>query len=112
MCRSPEFADNEHLPQHHAIFPENAKPKLQNVGGGQRVLAVLPEPQPTEVWESILTPAFGECVSTCSTETVDICVVCETEGIAISATVDALTHMRPHILELAGRLHARQDVPW
>ncbi len=63
-------------------------------------------------WKSLLQNDFGPCVSACSTTTDDICVVCETEGISIPAAADALTHMRPHVLELAGRLHSRHDVPW
>ena len=112
MSRVPQFSNAERLPKRSATFPANAKPNLQNVGGGQRVLAVIPDSQSAEVWKSLLQNDFGACVSACSTRTVDICVVCETEGIAIPAAVDALTHMRPHVLELAGRLHSRHDVPW
>ena len=112
MSRVPQFSNAERLPKRSATFPANAKPNLQNVGGGQRVLAVIPDPQSAEAWKSLLQNDFGACVSACSTNTVDICVVCETEGIAIPAAVDALTHMRPHVLELAGRLHSRHDVPW
>ncbi|MBC7966154.1 MAG: hypothetical protein H7Z17_09540, partial [Fuerstia sp.] len=112
MSRAPQFSDGERLPKRSETFPANAKPKLQNVGGGQRVLAVVPDPGSTDIWKVLLQNDFGACVSACSTKTEGICVVCETEGIAIPAAVDALTHMRPHVLELAGRLHSRHDVPW
>ena len=112
MSRDPQFADDKQLPKRGATFPASARPKLQNVGGGQRVLAVIPNPQSAEFWKSLLQNDFGPCVSACSTPTEDISVVCETEGISIPAAVDALTHMRPHVLELAGRLHSRHDVPW
>jgi len=112
MSRDPKFSDEERAPRRSETFPANAKPKLQNVGGGQRVLAVIPDPNSVDVWKTLLQNDFGACVSACSTKTEDICVVCETEGIAIPAAVDALTHMRPHVLELAGRLHSRHDVPW
>ncbi len=112
MSRTPQFSNDERAPKRSESFPANAKPKLQNVGGGQRVLAVIPDLNSVDVWKTLLQNDFGACVSACSTKTEDIYVVCETEGIAIPAAVDALTHMRPHVLELAGRLHSRHDVPW
>ena len=112
MSRDPQFADDQRLLKRSETFPANARPRLQNVGGGKRVLAVIPDPQSAEFWKSLLQNDFGPCVSACSTTTDDICVVCETEGISIPAAVDALTHMRPHVLELAGQLHSRHDVPW
>ncbi len=112
MSRDPQFADDERSPKRAETFPTNARPKLQNVGGRQRVLAVIPDPQSADSWKSLLQNDFGACVSACSTTTDEICVICETEGISIPAAVDALTHMRPHVLELAGRLHSRHDVPW
>ena len=90
MSRAPQFSNAERPSELSATFPANAKPKLQNVGGGQRVLAVIPDPQSVEVWKSFLQNDFGTCVSACSTKAVDICVVCETEGIAIPAVVDAV----------------------
>ena len=112
MSRNPEFSDDDVVPRRRESFPANARPKLQNAGGGQRVLAVVPVHQPMDYWKSMLKSEFGACVSACSTETDGISVVCETEGISIPAAIDVLTHMRPHVLELAGRIHSRQDVPW
>ena len=112
MSRNPDSSDEKVIPRRGESFPGNARPKLQNVGGGQRVLAVIPSHQPAEYWKSLLKREFGACVSTCATETDGISIVCETEGISIPAAIDVLTHMRPHVLELAGRIHSRQDVPW
>jgi serine/threonine protein kinase len=112
MSRDPRFSEDEQSLKRNETFPSNAKPKLQNVGGGQRVLAVIPDPALADFWKSLLQNDFGACVSACSTRSEDVCVISETEGISIPAAVDALTHMRPHVLELAGRLHARHDVPW
>lgn len=112
MSRNPEFSDEKVMPRRGESFPTNARPKLQNVGGGQRVLAVIPSHQPADSWKSMLKSEFGACVSACSTETDAISIVCETEGISIPAAIDVLTHMRPNVLELAGRIHSRQDVPW
>lgn len=112
MSRNPQFSRDEQLAKQSETFPANAKPKLQNVGGGQRVLAVIPDTAAGESWKSLLQNEFGACVSACSTSTQDVSVICETEGISIPAAVDALTHMRPHVLELAGRVHSRHDVPW
>jgi hypothetical protein len=112
MCRDPQFSEDEQPSKRSETFPANAKPKVQNVGGGQRVLAVIPEAASAASWKSLLQNEFGAGVSACSTRTEDVSVICETEGISIPAAVDALTHMRPHVLELAGRLHSRHDVPW
>lgn len=112
MSRNPEFSDDDRSPKSSETFPANAKPKLQHVGGGQRVLAVIPDPSFAESWRSLLQNDFGACVSVCSARTEEVSVICETEGVSIPAAVDALTHMRPHVLELAGRLHSRHDVQW
>ena len=112
MSRNPECSDDNVIARRRESFPANARPKLQNVGGGQRVLAVIPSHQSADYWKSLLKSEFGACVSACSTETDGVSIVCETEGISIPAAIDVLTHMRPHVLELAGRLHSRQDVPW
>lgn len=112
MSRNPQLSADGIIPRRRESFPTNARPKLRNAGGGQRVLAVIPSHQPADYWKEMLTSEFGACVSTCSTETDGISIVCETEGISIPAAIDVLTHMRPHVLELAGRIHSRQDVPW
>jgi hypothetical protein len=89
-----------------------ARPRLNNVGGGQRVVAVTPEGVPPEVWHAQLTGEFGDCVSVTSMPRQDICVCCETEGIAITAAIDSLSHLKPKVMELASRLHSRNDIPW
>ena len=84
MSRDPDFSEDEALPRRRESFPTNARPKLRNVGGGQRVLAVIPSHQPADYWKSMLKSEFGACVSTCSTETDGISIVCETESISIA----------------------------
>ncbi len=112
MSRDPEFTDDARNPRRCERFPASARPKLLNVGGGQRVLAVVPDTAAVESWKSMLLSEFGACISTCAVKAKDVCVICETEGVALPAAIDSLTHMRPHVLELAGRVHSRQDVPW
>lgn len=93
-------------------FPGNARPPLRNVGGGQRVVAAVPQGISPETWLAQLQNEFGQCVSVVSMNREDICVFCETEGIAISAVIDSFSHLKPKVVELAGRLHSRQDIPW
>lgn len=93
-------------------FPASARPFIRNVGGGQRVVAVLPEQIPGEPWKVQIQREFGACVSVCPMNRKDISVVCEVEGIAISSVVDVLSNLKPRVVELAGRVHSRQDVPW
>jgi len=95
-----------------ATFPGNARPLLRNVGGGQRVLAAIPDGISPETWLAQLQNEFGQCVSVVSMNREDICVFCETEGIGISTVIDSLSHLKPTVVELAGRLHSRQDIPW
>ncbi len=93
-------------------FPGNTRPLLRNVGGGQRVLAAIPEGISPETWLAQLQNEFGQCVSVVSMNREDICVICETEGIAVSSVINSLSHLKPKVMELAGRLHSRQDIPW
>lgn len=93
-------------------FTASARPFLRNVGGGQRVLAAIPEQIPAEPWKSRLQEEFGACVSVCQMNRTDISVICEVEGIAVSAVVDTLSNLKPKVVELASRVHSRQDIPW
>ena len=93
-------------------FPASAKPFLRNVGGGQRVLAAIPEMAPLDHWRNTLQKHFGPCVSLCPMPGSDINVVCETEGISISAVLNTLSQHKPRITEMAARVHSRQDIPW
>jgi hypothetical protein len=99
-------------PQTTVAFPATARPLLRNVGGGQRVLAALPEQIPGEPWKQRIQAEFGPCVSLCPMSRTDITVLCEVEGVAISALIDSLSHLKPKVVELAGRLHSRQDIHW
>ena len=93
-------------------FPGNARPLLKNVGGGQRVVAAVPDGISPETWLAQLQNEFGQCVSVVPMNREDICVFCETEGIAISTVIDSFSHLKPKVVELASRLHSRQDIPW
>jgi hypothetical protein len=42
----------------------------------------------------------------------DITLLCEVEGVAISDLIDNLSHLKPKVVELAGRVHSRQDIHW
>ncbi len=99
-------------PQTTTAFPTTARPLLRNVGGGQRVLAAIPEQIPGEPWKQRIQSEFGPCVSLCPMNRSDITVLCEVEGVAISALIDSLSHLKPKVVELAGRLHCRQDIHW
>lgn len=103
---------SDHSPQTTSAFPATARPLLRNVGGGQRVLAAIPEQIPAEPWKQRIQSEFGPCVSMSPMTRSDISVLCEVEGVAISAVIDSLAHLKPKVVELAGRLHSRQDIHW
>jgi serine/threonine protein kinase len=95
-----------------SAFPASARPFLRNVGGGQRVLAAVPEIVASEPWKAQLQNEFGPCVSVCPMQRTDISVLCETEGITTATIVDILSNLKPKVVELSGRVHSRQDIPW
>ena len=93
-------------------FPAAARPTLSNVGGGQRVLAVVPTGIAPDSWNTRLAAEFGNCVQTVQDERTDVSAFCEVGGIVIPAIVDALTYFRPRVIEMAERLHSRKDIAW
>lgn len=93
-------------------FSGTARPFLRNVGGGQRVLVALPQQVPSEPWKTQVQQEFGECVSVCPMDRKDISVLCEVEAIGVSAVVETLSKLKPKVVELAGRVHSRQDIQW
>ena len=99
-------------PSTTSAFPASARPFLRHVGGGQRVLAAIPEQLPTESWKAQIQNEFGPCVSVCPMNRKDISVLCEVEGITIPSIIEKLSALKPKVVELAGRVHSRQDVPW
>lgn len=94
-------------------FPESAKPELPNVGGGRRVLAVLPPSTPPDVWQRKLQAAFGDCVVVQSDpDQTKLAVTCEIEGISIETLLDNFRHKNPRLMDVAGRVHTRVDIDW
>ena len=76
------------------------------------VSRAFPEQIPGEPWKQRIQAEFGPCVSLCPGSRTDITVLCDVEGVAISALIDSLSHRKPKVVELAGRLHSRQDMHW
>jgi hypothetical protein len=94
-------------------FPESAKPGLLNVGGGRRVIAVLPADTPVEPWKKKLEAIFGDCVIVESTDTqTKLTVTCEIEGISIETLLDNFRHKNPRLMDVASRVHTRIDIDW
>lgn len=89
-----------------------ARPHLQHVGGGHRILAVIPAEIPAEDWKKELKSEFGDCVTLCPCTHDSITIICEVEGIAISSVVDSLSRLNPRVVELSERVHSRQDITW
>lgn len=89
-----------------------ARPHLQHVGGGHRILAVIPNEIPADDWKKELNGEFGNCVTVCPCRHDSITIICEVEGIAISSVVDSLSQLNPRVVELSERVHSRQDISW
>lgn len=89
-----------------------ARPHLHHIGGGHRILAVIPPEIPAENWKKELKGEFGDCITVCPCPHDSITIICEVEGIAVSSVVDSLSRLNPRVVELSERLHSRQDITW
>lgn len=95
-----------------AGFPSTASPVLANVGGGRRVLALIPSASLAATWKPRLQAEFGDCVVVREAPGQGITACCEVEGIFVPAVIESLTHLRPGVAELAERVHSRIDIAW
>jgi hypothetical protein len=91
---------------------ELARPRLSRLGGGRRVLAVVPDSSQAEPWRSRLVEIYGECVSVLTDPTGGLFVCCEDQDIPLSAVRPALCGHRLDLAEMASRLHTRIDIEW
>lgn len=92
---------------------EQAQPNLSHVGGGRRILAVLPSYLPTADWQRGLERRFGNCVTlSVRPDDAELFVCCEVEDIRLEAIIDRLADNDPAVSEMATRVHTRTDVAW
>ncbi len=95
-----------------ANLVESVAPRIANVGGGRRVLAVIPNHTTPADWQQRLAAKFGNCVTMQPGADSEFFFYCEVEGIAIPTVIDHLACEHAGILEMASRLHTRIDVEW
>jgi hypothetical protein len=93
-------------------FPQAAHPVLTSIGGGRRVLAVLPESVAFESWSEKLGDEFGDCVTVRKTADDQLTVYCEVEGVAFETVLAQFTQHNPYLVEVAERVHTRNDIEW
>lgn len=95
-------------------FPESAEPELFNIGGGRRVLAMLPAGTTADAWMPKLTQTFGDCVSHLAMqgEAANMTVLCEVQGVSIETLLNNFKHQNPRLMEVASRVHTRVDINW
>ena len=92
-------------------FPESAEPELFNIGGGRRVLALLPEDTSSDDWVEKLKATFGNCVSSMTSEDQRaLTVLCEVEGVSVETLLANFRHKNPRLSEVAARVHTRVDI--
>jgi hypothetical protein len=87
-------------------------PRLSRVGGGRRVLAVLPKQTTPDPWRKKLMGEFGNCVTTQQDAGGGVFMCSEVEGLEIGTIIDSLTHNDAGLVDMASRLHTRIDVDW
>ncbi|MFG0296598.1 MAG: tubulin-like doman-containing protein, partial [Maioricimonas sp. JB045] len=93
-------------------FPATAHPELTNIGGGRRVLALLPDSAPREHWKNQLVAEFGDCVTVGDSGSSCISVYCEVERIRFEHVLSQFTRHNPRLNEVASRVHSRNDIEW
>ena len=93
-------------------FPEAAQPVMSNVGGGRRVLAVIPESASSDYWNRRLVGEFGDCVTFRKAADDQLSVYCEVEGVNFESVLARFMHHDPRLAEVADRVHARNDIEW
>ncbi len=93
-------------------FPESARPELSNIGGGRRVLAVLPTSAPLEQWREKLQATFGDCLTLRTEQTNRMTVICEVEAVSVDTVLTNFRHKNPRLADVAGRVHTRVDIAW
>jgi serine/threonine protein kinase len=93
-------------------LPIVTKPHLSQVGGGGRILAVVPDDIPMQQWLSRVRQEFGDCVSTSSSAGEALFICCEVQGIALDAVIARLSEHDSQLEEAAWHLHTRTDVEW
>ena len=87
-------------------------PRLGNVGGERRVLAILSEKSGPARWPKKLTSHFGDCVTFLDGARSEMFVCCEIQGISIESVINRFLRQNPNLVELASRLHTRIDTDW
>ena len=93
-------------------FPANAWPVLTVTGGRRRVLGLVPEGIGSSAWETKLKAEFGDCAAVRNIEDNEITVICEISGVSIDNVFGCLTHENPHLVDVASRIHTRNDIEW
>ncbi|MFK7820669.1 MAG: tubulin-like doman-containing protein [Planctomycetaceae bacterium] len=94
-------------------FPQSARPRLFNTGGGQRVIAAIPETASQENWSSKLASVFGDCVVAIQgDDPTTLAVTCEIENISIETLLDNFRFKNPRLMDVAARVHTRVDIDW
>jgi len=91
---------------------EALRPRLSNLGGGHRVLGVVSEAATADAWRAKLQEVMGDCVTLLHDPRGSPFLCTEVEGIAIDAVVAQLADAKPHVLDMAARIHTRTDIHW
>jgi hypothetical protein len=88
---------------------EVARPKVSDCGGAQRLLAIIPAGSAAlQETATVLTPP-----ATIVTDADAELVLCyEQQALSLAHVAARLIDGRSDIIQIAGRLHTRMDVPW
>ena len=105
-----EKADADAAPS--CPLPIVTKPHLSQVGGGGRILAVVPDDIPMQQWLSRVRQEFGDCVSTSSSAGEALFICCEVQGISLDTVIAQLSNHDSQLEQAAWHLHTRTDVEW
>ena len=91
-------------------FPADAETYFTNIGGGRRVLAVLPDSVSENDWKARIEAVFGDCVTIERSSGNDLTVYNEIEGVEFSTLLNLFASKNPKLLDYAARVRTRVDV--
>jgi hypothetical protein len=91
-------------------FPADAATYFTNIGGGRRVLAVLPDSVNEGEWKAKIETVFGDCVTIERSSGNELTVYSEVQGVGCSTLLNLFASKNPKLLDYAARVRTRVDV--
>jgi hypothetical protein len=96
----------------NSTLAELIKPRLSGVGGGRRVLAMLPKSTTFAKWKENLEGSCGDCVTQLPDPEAEHFLCCEIGGVELESAKALVSESDTSIIEMATRIYTRTDIDW